>query len=324
MAVLTLIVAALGIGLSNKHAHATLAAWTDTTKTQSGTNGISIAPWATCAQIPLHHTEGLWAHYRMNDQALVGPTSGWTRHTLADASGNGRTALAGVSTGHDRTHIAVSPSHAEVGTPCSRDPGDAAQGFHNRGYFSPGNVSNDPQACTPSCWNNLTLNLWFKMGGSGQGVLASFSGNADGTDHTLDRRIIVDERGTVRWAVYQAGVRTVQSPAGVDYRTNSWHMVTATLSTSSGMQLYIDGTAVPGRTTVEGPPRSNIRNGYHYPEHNAHLLFGYSVIGASEWTSAGAFDPNYLDAWINEVGVWTRALSADEVRDLYRAAHAVR
>lgn len=100
---------------------------------------------------------------------------------------------------------------------------------------------------------------------------------------------------------------------GTDIDDNTWHLLVATYDgsrDSSGLQLYLDGSPDAGRTVQSNSLTTN------------------TIVNANKRLRIGSLesfsDPNNDDAayyvWIgglDEVGLWTRVLTAEEVAVLY-------
>ena len=89
---------------------------------------------------------------------------------------------------------------------------------------------------------NFTVSIWFKTATTSGGKLIGFGNLQTGSSGNYDRHIYMNNAGQVYFGVYTGSVVTVNSP--LSYNDNSWHLATATLSSSAGMVLYIDGVTV--------------------------------------------------------------------------------
>jgi signal peptidase I len=281
----------------------TTAYFTDTPTARTPVDGLDAAPWFTCHQAMTSAALSAFAYWRMND--AVGST------TAADSSVNDHPLQvygpAG-STSFGRTQ------------PCRRDT-DTAVHFNGSGYASTGTVAN-LTGTAGARWNTFTISLWFRGGpGNTHGSLMGM-GSTPSTAGANDRKMYVDTDGRLRFGVWMNNTfRTLVTPAigqagYVDFRAAVWHMATGTLS-SSGIALYIDGTKVPLSTTEQGDSVSSITSGYQYEQAGlaAHWVIGYVV----PWPSPGSTTPYGWRGDISKVGIWDRALTDRQIRDLYRS-----
>lgn len=283
---------------------ATSAYYTDSPTISTPANGLDAAPWFTCHQAMTSAALSPFSYYRFNDP--VNST------TAEDTSGNGRTAVMAGTSGSSYVFNQAQP--------CARD-GDSAVRFTGTGYASGPDVasfSGSPGAR----WNTFTLSLWFRgEPGTTQGGLIGMSNTPNLTGATYDRRIYIDSTGRLRFGVFPGGFRTLATPAVgepgyVDYRAPQWHMVTASLS-AAGMKLYVDGTLLPLSTTEQGIAASGVTFGFQYSP-------AYWTIGAmspSGWP--GSFTDGYWRGSISKVGIWIKALTDRQIRDLYRSGMPV-
>ena len=98
----------------------------------------------------------------------------------------------------------------------------------------------------------------------------------------------------------QAGVGWSQFGGSNPSLTNgSWHMVTTTFA--STVKVYIDGVLISTST----PPNSNVDNC------TGDLQFG------REWST----NPNYFIGKLDEIGIWNRALTQQEITNLYNGVY---
>ena len=147
---------------------------------------------------------------------------------------------------------------------------------------------------------NFTLSVWFKTNTTTGGKLLGFGVSQSGTSYQYDRHIYMNDAGQIYFGVYPGSVKTINS--ALSYNDNSWHLATATLSSTSGMALYIDGAQVandPSVTTAEST------TGY--------WRIGYDNMNG--WTSQPS--SHYFPGSLDDILIYHRALSAGEVSMLY-------
>ena len=98
----------------------------------------------------------------------------------------------------------------------------------------------------------------------------------------------------------QAGVGWSQFGGSNPTLTNgSWHMVTTTFA--STVKVYIDGVLI----TTSTPPNNNVDNC------TGDLQFG------REWST----NPNYFIGKLDDIGIWNRALTQQEITNLYNGVY---
>jgi hypothetical protein len=99
------------------------------------------------------------------------------------------------------------------------------------------------------------------------------------------------------------GTAYARSPlAGTQVWDGRWHMVVGTYD-GRFIRLYVDGTEVGSGTSHTGPLEYSLRD--------SNDLFIGDYAGCVQ---------HVFDGTIDEVSVWRRAISADEVKSMYRAA----
>ena len=159
-------------------------------------------------------------------------------------------------------------------------------------YVSTANVYTNP--------SEFTISLWFKTATTTGGMLIGFGVTQTGLSWQYDRHIYMNNAGQLYFGVYPGSVHTINS--ALSYNDGSWHLATATLSSTAGIVLYVDGSQVASdaATTV------------------AELTTGYWRIGydnVAGWTSQPT--SNFFNGSLDDVLIYTRALSASEVNVLY-------
>jgi hypothetical protein len=93
----------------------------------------------------------------------------------------------------------------------------------------------------------ISLECWFRVGGGRGGDLISFSTNTTALTGTHDRQLYMASDGTVIFGATSA-LAVVSSAAG--YNNGAWHHVVATLSSTAGIALYLDGGLVGTNSAV--------------------------------------------------------------------------
>lgn len=150
--------------------------------------------------------------------------------------------------------------------------------------------------------NNFSVEAWVKTDSTQGGKIVGFGNKATGNSTGYDRHVYMDNSGKIWFGAYPGAVRTINSAGS--YNDGKWHQIVASLD-STGMTLYIDG--------ARAAYRADVTTGQSYN--------GYWRIGGDSlngWTSRPA--SNYIAADIDEVAVYSSALSRQQVVDHYVAS----
>lgn len=259
----------------------TLAYFSDSPTANSVASGIDAAPWFTCAQA-------------MAVSATT--TSPFAYYPFTDAVGS--TQADDATGGTDAVMGAAAANYTFGGAqPCRRD-GDTGVRFDGAaGYAAGPNVAG-------YAWNVFTVSLWFRNDATAtpnQRGLIGMSNLPTGLGGLNDRKMWLDSQGRVKFGVFTTSQQTITSPNRYD--DAKWHMATASLS-STGMRLYVDGELVVFFAGASA--------GYPYGTEPMYWTVG-SVNG---WGSGGG----YWKGNISKAGIWKRALTDQEIRDMYRSA----
>jgi signal peptidase I len=101
---------------------------------------------------------------------------------------------------------------------------------------------------------SFTIETWFKTTTTRGGALASFTTNQTGTATSADRTLFMTNTGRLAFGVRpnSMSVKTLTTPAA--YNDGAWHHVVATLSSSTGTVVYVDGAAVATDSTSRTAP----------------------------------------------------------------------
>lgn len=307
--------AAMLIGMSVVPSRGTLAYFSDTHNLKSPTDGITTAPWFTCAQANSVTGNGTvpWSHYTFDENTGLPQVNGSNPYFLDD-TGNGRHGIYFEGS----SALAVTPT-AGQGRACKRDitshsvylagtSKDNAEYIRDR--YSAG-AANGPNGAR---WNTFSVNVWFRTNVTAAeekgGVLAAYSTAATNTDDATDRILYVDAAGNISFLVYPSAYRVITT-SGTNYADNVWHMATATLS-SAGQCLYVDGKLVRCDTATT--------SAYQTPT-AMYWRFGYAFLADGvPGVTPGNTAHRAFKGFLEDAGIWTRALSAKEIRDMYRAA----
>ncbi|WP_182113257.1 MULTISPECIES: PKD domain-containing protein [unclassified Actinotalea] len=134
--------------------------------------------------------------------------------------------------------------------------------------------------------------LWFSTTTTAGGKLIGLGNNQTGLATSYDRQVVMGTDGRLSFGVFVANAFTnVTTPAA--YNDGAWHHVVATQS-AQGMRLYVDGELVGEN-----------------PQSAARSLTGWWKVGGD---TTGGVQP-YLAGTVDEVAVYSRALSAETVAE---------
>jgi hypothetical protein len=151
---------------------------------------------------------------------------------------------------------------------------------------------------------NLTLSGWFKVasGYANGGGIIGFQSSQTGTPASgWDRRVWMDDSGHIDAGEDTGGTNEIATSPGA-YNNGAWHYFVASFSSSSGLNLYIDGSSVATNSSATA----------------ASSFTGYWVIGylaGTNWSPAPASE--YLAGSLAEIAVFASSLSAGQVTTLY-------
>ncbi|BDI22861.1 LamG-like jellyroll fold domain-containing protein [Herbiconiux sp. L3-i23] len=151
--------------------------------------------------------------------------------------------------------------------------------------------------------NTFSVEMWFQTTTARGGRLIGFGNSQTGTSTNTDRHIYMTNAGKLSFGVAPGGTRTViASP--ISYNDGAWHHVVATLQSSGGMSLYVDGTRVAQNTSVT----------------TARSASGYWRMGndiLTNWT--GAPTSTFFAGSVDGAAVYTTALTQTQISAHYTA-----
>ncbi|WP_448621152.1 PKD domain-containing protein [Geodermatophilus sp. URMC 65] len=190
------------------------------------------------------------------------------------------------------------PNNMTVGSGVTRNVTGAIAGDGDKAYrfngTSAGSAATQTAQASPQVF---TVEAWFQTTTTGGGKIVGFGNARTGLSTSYDRHVYMDAQGRVYFGVYNGAKRTVQSTAA--FNDGRWHHVAGTLS-PSGLALYVDGALVSSRTDVT----------------TANPITGYWRVGGDTSWATGL---DWFAGQIDEVAVYSRALSAAEMADHHRA-----
>ena len=118
-----------------------------------------------------------------------------------------------------------------------------------------------------------------------------------------DRNIYIEQTGRVAFGLFPGSLRVIYSKPNVRYDDNQWHLVTATLSSTEGAKLYLDGEIASSD--------SNMRNGQNINNGQWRIGCGRSINWPNAdgaWNNLASFTGqlqyfNYYDSVLNPAQV---------------------
>ena len=181
-------------------------------------------------------------------------------------------------------------------------PAQTADRFNNADKALSFNGSNQ-YVSTANAYSNpadFSISIWFKTGTTSGGKLIGFGNAQTGLSGQYDRHIYMNDAGQLYFGVYPGTTVTINSTTS--YNDNKWHLATATLSSATGMALYVDGVMIASNTNNK----------------TAESYTGYWKIGGdktSGWPSSSS--SNYFNGVLDDALIYQRSLTALEVAVLY-------
>ncbi len=231
--------------------------------------------------------------------------------TAADTSGNGRTGT------YNSTW-----TKSQVGALTDQAPNLAAKETSAAGPAANTSCIYTTSATGMAVPGPMTYSevIWFKTTSTTGGKLIGLENNRTGVSDSsgaggqYDRMLYMDTNGEIWFGVWTGAATAIHSVAGLN--DGNWHMATATMSTTTGMVLYIDGklVATNANTTSETETKAS------FWRVGCGNLAGWGAdwTGASAPGNSGADNLNYpFNGSLDEATVWFSTLTATQVAFLY-------
>lgn len=157
---------------------------------------------------------------------------------------------------------------------------------------------------TPTSYANPTTfseEVWFKTTVAG-GYIMGFGQQQVNTSGQHDRLIYLNTAGQVVFGTYSGAVQVVTSPK--TYNDGAWHHVVATLSSGTGMNLYLDGTLVASNANYSAAEN-----------YTGYWRIGYDTV--SGWP--GTASNYYFTGSLRYAAVYKTVLTQSQVTNHYAA-----
>lgn len=100
--------------------------------------------------------------------------------------------------------------------------------------------------------SDFSIESWVKTTTTSGGKIVGYGNSNTGDSNSYDRHVYMDNAGRIVFGVYPGSTTTISSSGS--YNDGQWHQIVATLSSTKGMALYVDGKRVasdPGTTTAQ-------------------------------------------------------------------------
>lgn len=246
---------------------------------------------ATSSNITTFYTESSFANYisavnGSNPLALWPLTSSSSTPQYPDLSGNFNDASA-------------------TGTVSALSSGPLSSGASTSFDGSTGYLASNSSLTGPA---NYTELAWFKSSSSTGGTIIGFQDTpVTTTASSHDRLIWLNNSGHV----YAGSDANNEVATTGTYNDGAWHLVAATLSASSGLSLYVDGSLI-------GTPNASVKS--------AAAFTGRWTVGAGDlnsWSNASTVNANgvgFFNGSLAGTAVLPSALSGAQVSALYGSA----
>lgn len=216
----TLAVVLAGIGLAALCAAAIVTPSTTSgylAKVTNSTNTAATAQYFKCTAAAVADKSSAVFQYYLNDPS--------NSSTATDSSGNG---LTGIYVGTMTTSVTKPIA-------CPRDVQGAYVLDGTTSYLSYPLSSPNPTTFTEEVWFKTTV---------AAGKLIGFGSSQTGSSSMYDRHIYMSTTGQLIFGIYNSAVGATVITSPKTYNDGFWHQVTATLSPTTGMQLFVDGALV--------------------------------------------------------------------------------
>lgn len=263
--------------------------------TNSGTSGTLVTSINGCTPYPTHQISN--TPEPPCSQPFLNPMSFYNPQSTSISLSNVGTAAAPSTTVNfgNSCGLTTLNNQATGGNPATpwantfptQGPWGPASSAQNLGgtntYIRTSVSSTEPTTYTEAVWFNTT--------GSGNILSITNPSRGTGTASQYDEMIWVDPSGHVVAGAYNSGTHEASSPG--TYNNGTWHFAVASLS-SSGLQLYVDGSLVATNTGVTsaaglsspgywhiGWSPSVAGSSYGWPDAPTNASFPGSVAGAA-------------------------------------------
>ena len=158
----------------------------------------------------------------------------------------------------------------------------------------------------PDIASNKTVNYWIKTTDQGLAFgLAAYDGN----DYEYFGRLNSIAAEKIEFGIYDGTNQTWIEKTSTGFEDGNWHMLTFVQSgnTANDLKIYLDGSDTSAGVTIAGTLNADAVN---------RDLF---IAARNDQGN----DIEHLDGIIDEVGIWSRALSPAEVSELWNSGNGL-
>jgi signal peptidase I len=163
--------------------------------------------------------------------------------------------------------------------------------------------------------------VWFKTTSATGGKLMGLENNRTGVSDSsggnggqYDRMMYMDTNGEIWFGVWTGAATAIHSAAGLN--DGNWHMASATMSTTSGMSLYIDGKLVA--TNANTVSETETKASFWRVGCGNLAGWGADWTGANAPGNTAADNLNYpFNGSLDEATVWLTTLTSTQIAFLY-------
>lgn len=226
-------------------------------------------------------------YWPLDDTGSAAYTGTLATRTIADTSGN--------------ANIGASEGIVSLGTPGPSALGANALTLDGQSGW----VQTTKSYLNPE---NFSLVIWFETaaGESTGGPLFSFM-NVQNVEQptSQDRMFWMDSSGELIWGVYNSTQDELYSGSTNTYDDGAWHMGVVEVSSSGGMEMWVDGTEIATMSTVT--TAQDVSGYWHIA--NMALWGGWSNLPTSPFWPGS----------ISEAAIVPSALSSTQISALYSA-----
>lgn len=211
---------------------------------------------------------------------------------------NGSTSLADTADSTDPMCIYNGQNSSASGPFTDSSPSSSSVNFSGDSGSYGAELNSSPGPSSSS----FTIAVWFNTSDSG-GALMGFANTASGSGgNDWDKMLWVDNSGHVVFGAYNGSTVELKSPG--TYNGGDWHLAVASISTTAGMTLYVDGSQVASNSSFKA----------------SQAYTGYWNIG---WDNISGWpdnpDQNSLQGSLSDAAVFPSALSSSQVSALASA-----
>jgi len=155
-----------------------------------------------------------------------------------------------------------------------------------------------------------TVSAWIKRDISGVGVIHPIIGAQDGSTNIgyLYWIRIVDDKVRIRVRTGSSGTNAISANGSTVLDANKWHHIVYTVESGVGNKYFVNGK----QETMIYETGDSTNTEFFNAVGGASL---YYPVGSRMYKGVTAFE---LDGTVDEVAIWNRALTANEILDLYK------